>query len=347
MTFRNLYRRRWLALGLAPLVLAACSGGGGEGEAPALRSLLARGAAHAEIDQWAEARALFERAWELEPGEPAAAYDLAVAAFRTGDRGLAREWLERARAGAPPALAARLELLRARLAYEDGDAAEELAAQRAALDLAPDEAAYAHALAQLHLRRGELEDHAALLERAHRLWPENAFLAAERALWALDQTDPGVRREGLALLEGLVAQSPGGEIAAYLERGRAELDDSGIPRSLRVAVNLLRATPRFQSDAVELQARLEPTPLAAPVAVAGSDGAHPQGPEIRFEAAPLLPDLEVAAGEELLDAAIVDDAVSRREAGGEREAGLAKLPSRVRQAHINSATLGSTGVVAA
>ncbi len=294
-------------------------------ETPALRSLLARGAAHAEIDQWTEARALFEQASEIEPSEPAAAYDLAVACFRAGDRAAARQHLERARAGAPPELTARLELLRARLAYEDGDEAEEIEAHRQAVRLVPDEAAYAHALAQLHLRLGDAEQHGTFVEQAYRLWPENAFLAAEYALWALEQTDGDVRRRGLGVLEPLVAGGSD-QMAAYLEKGRQELAGSTrAPKSLRVAVNLLRATQRFQGDATSLQARLEPTPLIAPVA-AKSAGPTPS-PEIRLENAALVPEPALERGEELIAAVRVDDSTEALP-GGPREAGVALASDR-------------------
>ncbi len=315
---------------LVPLAFLACTGRDAGRETPSVHALLARGAAHAEIDQWADARALFERAAELDPAEPAAAYDLAVASFRSGDRRAASDHLDRASVKAPQELLARIALLRAKLAYEDGDAAAELDAHREAARLAPGDAAYAHALAQLHLRLGQENERGAMLEKAHELWSENSFLAAELALWALDQGDGGVRRQGLEVLETLIdAASPA---ATYLEKGRGELDAEDraagtqarrrVPKSLRIAVNLLRATKRFQSDAAELQARLEPTPLAEPVA--GERNFVAAGPEIRFAAAPLLPDPPLAAGERLLDMALFDDSTAERPAA-DREAGLALL----------------------
>ncbi len=235
--------------GLLLLGLVACAGPGGEEEnTPSLGALLARGAAHAEIDQWAEARELFQSAADLEPREPAAAYNLAVAAFRAGERTAAIEYLELANEGSPADLSARRALLRGKIGYENGDAVAELDAYREAARLAPQDAAYAYALAQVHLRRGEDEEYGALLNQAHELWAENAFLATELALWALARDADETRRRGLALLEALIdVESQAG---SFLEKGRAEFETtSGVPRSLRIAVNLLRATKRFQSDA--------------------------------------------------------------------------------------------------
>ncbi len=340
--FRDPCRGAWLVPSLVALAFFACTGGDDDavkpqvppaGGTPSLRALLARGAAHAEIDQWAEARVLFEQAAELDPTEPAAAYDLAIASFRANDRPGARQHLERASTQAPPELLARIELLRGQLAYEDGDTAAELAAHREAARLAPEDAAYAHALAQLHLRLGQGDERGTMLERAHELWPENSFLAAELALWALDQDDDSVRRRGLAVLETLI--DAGSQAGSYLEKGRAELDatgatpsgvpPSGVPRPVRIAVNLLRATKRFQSDASELQSRLEPTPLADSVSREPVSGEA--SPEIRFESAPLLPDPPFETGEQPIEVVLVDDATEDRP-GAPREARLALLSDR-------------------
>ncbi len=346
MTIIDTFHRTSLVPILTTLALVACTGGEDDvtpnssqsGGKSSLRSLLARGVAHAEIGQWVEAGELFQQAAELDPAEPAAAYDLAVASFQAGDRPAAGEHLERAGARAPTELLAKIELLRAKLAYEDGDAEAELAAHREAARLAPGEAAYAHALGQLYVRLGQEEERGAMLELAHELWPENSFLAAELALWALGQAgapegdergvppERDIRRRGLAVLETLIdADSQAG---SFLEKGRGELEaasggpPSGVPRSLRIAVNLLRATKRFQSDAADLQSRLELTPLAEPVSFeAASDAASP---EIRFDSASLLPDLSLETGEQLLDAMLVDDSTEDRP-GAPREAGLALL----------------------
>ncbi len=96
MTIRDLSRPLRFVPILAVVTLVACSDRVGDAEAPSVRALLARGAAHAEIDQWAEARELFEQAAELDSEESAAAYDLAIASFRAGDRPVAREHLARA-----------------------------------------------------------------------------------------------------------------------------------------------------------------------------------------------------------------------------------------------------------
>ncbi len=330
LTFRRV--RSVTILATLALALCACTGEH-DSQGPTIRSLLARGAAHAEIDQWLEAGQLFQQAAELDPAEPAAAYDLAIAGFHAGDRPAARQHLERASAQAPPELLAKIELLRAKLAYEDDDAEAELAAHLEAARLVPAEAAYAHALAQLYLRLGQEKERGVMLERAHELWPENAFLATELALWVLGQTagevppeghEQGIRHRGLAVLAELIdADSQAG---SYLEKGRRELDtSSGVPRSLRIAVNLLRATKRFQSDASDLQSRLEPTPLVEPFAVKPAPEAA--SPEIRFNAASLLPDSPLAAGEQLLAVALIDDSTEDRP-GAPREAGLALLSDK-------------------
>ncbi len=316
-----------LSLLLVPalLGLVACAGPGGEDQdTPSLSALLARGAAHAEIDQWADARELFQRAEEVDSNEPAATYNLAVAAFRAGERAVAGDYLTRAAEGAPPELAARLALLRGKIAYEDGDAVAELDAYREAARLAPKDAAYAHALAQVHLRRGEDEEYGALLAQAHELWAENAFLATELALMNLAREDDETRQRGLALLEALIdADSKAG---SFLEKGRAELEtQAGVPRSLRIAVNLLRATKRFQSDATGLQSRLEPIPLSAPVLGPPPFVAAP--PEIQFQDASLLPELPLENSEQVLDAVRVDDSLEDRPSA-DRETALALLSDR-------------------
>jgi len=297
-----------------------------------VRALLARGAAHAEIDQWAEALELFQQATERAAAEPVAAYDLALAKFRTGDRQGAREWLDRAQTNAAADLGARIELLRGKVAYEDGDDAQELEAHRHAASLAPNQAAYAHALAQLYLRLGEQEEYAVQVEQAHRLWPNNAYLATEAALWRLDQDDLSVRRQGLALLETLAARSPRDEINAYLEKGRQQLEAdptaAKVPKPLRIVANLLRPTKSFQSDAAELQARLEPTPLSDPAqGVAIKATSQASSLEVSFAAADLVPALPLAADEKVLEAVLVDDSTAQRPSTS-RDAGIAIASNR-------------------
>ena len=313
-------------LGLATLGLAGCWD---QPSAPTVAGLLALGTAHAEIEQWVEAREAFARARDLDPEEPVTAYNLAVVEFRTGDRAAARAWLDRARSGAPPELAARIELLRGRLAYEEGNAAEEIEAHAAAARIAPDEAAFAHALAQLHLRLGDLEERGRYLDQAHQLWPGNAFLAAELALWSLGRPEETRRRRGLAVLENLAGPRAGSEIAAYLEQGRRELEQTTrVPASLRIAVNLLRGTQRFQSQASEIQARLEPAPISHPVGGRLAAAPFPiQPPAVSFAGARLMPQPALVSGEEIFAAVAVDDATPRQ-AGALREAGLAIATDR-------------------
>ncbi len=310
---------------------AAC---GGETLDPTLTSLIALGTAHAEIEQWEDARKTFQQARELDPQEPVVAFNLAVVDFRTSNGSAARGWLEQARPGAPPELAARIELLRARLAYEAGNEAEEIEAHHEAVRLEPREAAYAHALAQLYLRLGRVTERGRFLEQAHQLWPDNAYLAAELALWLLEQPDEAVRRRGLSTLEPLVGPGSGSgtgtgsgsEIVKYLEKGRHELSGTlRVPSSLRIAVNLLRGTKRFQSNATEVQARLEPTPLLMPIL--NNDSTNRiliQPPAVSFTGDPSNPQPDLASGEELVAAVLVDDATPRL-GGDSREAGVAIL----------------------
>ncbi len=314
------------------LVFVACAPPEPQTDLASVRALLARGVAHAEIDQWAKALELFQQAAELAPEEPVAAYDLGLALFRTGDRQAAREWLDRAQANAPADLGARIELLRGKLAYEDGNDPQELEAHRRASSLDPEEAAYAHALAQLYLRLGAEEKYGVQVEQAHRLWPNNAYLATEAALWRLDQSDLRVRRQGMALLETLAARSPRDEINAYLEKGRLQLEakptPAKVPTPLRIVANLLRPTKSFRSDAAELQARLEPTPLSDPTQPATVTEVSPAlSPEVSFATAALVPALPLAAGEKILAAVLVDDSTAHRPSAA-RDAGIAIVGDR-------------------
>ncbi len=304
-------------LAAATVLLLAFQGCAEPPTAPILASRLARGAAHAEIDQWAEARDLFTSALEIAPDEPTLAYNLAVASFRTGDRATAREWLERAKTTAPLQLHARIALLRAKLAYEDGDDDAELEAVRETMTLAPEEAAYAFALAQIHLRRGEPKAHGTTLEQALQLWPENTYLAAERVLWALAQPDPARYPPAVELMQSLAATTANPEITRYVEQGQRELaealvtgevDRGRVPPSFRIAINLLRATKRFQSHATELQARLEPTLFSRPVG--GGPRLRPPATDLSYQAATLMTMPTLDPGEKILQAIMVDDALA-------------------------------------
>ncbi|MEM7350034.1 MAG: FG-GAP-like repeat-containing protein, partial [Acidobacteriota bacterium] len=328
MTIRlRLYRQqveRLLALPI--LFLAAC---GGETTAPPVPALLALGTAHAEIEQWIEAEEAFQRALELDPAEPVTAYNLAVIDFRTGDRAAARAWLDRARSGAPTELTARIELLRGKLAYEDGDEGEEIEAHQAALQADPNEASYAHALAELYLRLGQPEERGVFLQQAHGLWPDNAYLATELALWFLDQTDEALRQQGLALLDSLAGSGADDQITAYLNKGRQELAEAaGVPGPLRIVVNLLRGTQRFQHQAAELQERLEPAAIAIPVGTGSAAAAFPiQPPAVGFASSDLISPPADASGDEIRTVLVVDDSTPRP-ARARREAGLALLSDR-------------------
>ncbi len=320
----------FLALALA--FLAACGP-----SAPPLQigDLLAAGIAQAEIDQWPEALALFQQAAESDPASPRAAFDVAVAHYRLGDLEAAGDWLERALAGALPGLAARGQLLRAKLAYEAGDVETELEAHREAARLDPEEPAYLHALGELYSRLPEPPDRGEVLAGAYRLRPDNARLGAAYARWALEQPQAETRRRGLEVLAELAAAAPGDDVAAYVERGREELGAAGwegrTPTSLRRAMNLLRATKKFAGDASEISERLEVMPVAAALPEAGPSAvADPRALEIELQPAALVPAPPLGSAETIVELVVVDDMVGEdgAVAESEREAAVALLSDR-------------------
>ena len=305
--------------------------------------LLARGIAHAEIEQWAEARNLFEEASQRSDAPPEALYDLAVAHYRLGDLATAGQTLDDLLqdAVARDALAHRPHLLRARLAYETGDAAGELAALEQARQQSPEEPAVLHALAELAERSRAAEagpnlpDLGTALTDAWRSWPENSRLAAAQATWALGSASSDVREEGFERLSTLVGDLaplvPQGaeQLEALLTQGRAELATSAggaVPVPLRRALNLLRSSHRFRADAAALEARLQVVPrLPTRQPEEGSEPAIAFAPEIAFEPAldsglwPSIPNLGTPQAMVRIDDAVPppDDAV--------REAGIAVL----------------------
>ncbi len=303
---------------------------GGTSEAPStsLRALLIEGVAHAEIQEWPRALELFQQAAALAPEEPVAVFDVAVAHYHAGDGQAAREQLERMPETAPPWLLGRVCYLRGKLAAEEGDREGVQAAYRDAARLDPAEAVYPHALAEFQRRLPR--QRSALLERAYELWPENARLAADFALWALRQGDAEVRSRGLAAVEALAAAAADPEVEAYLEKGRAEIerhpDQERVPPPLRVVLNLMLHGKRFRGDVTELMARQEVVPLAEPVAAPPPRKASPP-PDVHFKATELLPLPPLADGERVVAAVVVDDAVDD-EAGSGREAGVAFLSDR-------------------
>ncbi len=329
----------WPLLTVSLLVLGLLSWACGEDGATApgetsdaapgsLRGLLVEGRVRAEIGEWPQALELFEQAAALAPDEPVVVFNLAVAHFHAGDFQAAREQLEGMPAASPPWLLGRAHSLRGKLAVEAGDHERAQAAYREAARLDPAEAVYPHTLAELQLRRPEQRGE--LLERAYQLWPGNARLAADFALWALRQGDAEVRLRGLAAVEVLAAAMPDPKVEAYLERGRAEVArdpaQERVPQPLRVVLNLMLNSPRFRGDVTDLAARKEVTPLDEPVAAAASGLAPPRepAPEVRFEAAELAPLPSLAGGERMLAAVVVDDAVDG-EPGAGREAAVAFL----------------------
>jgi type IV pilus assembly protein PilF len=63
------------------------------------RSLLARGVCHARAGRWAEAEASLVRSYELDPTNPATAYNLSDVLFRRGEYERARFYLRRVNSG--------------------------------------------------------------------------------------------------------------------------------------------------------------------------------------------------------------------------------------------------------
>ena len=293
-----------------------------------LRALLIEGMAHAEIKEWPRALELFQQAAALAPEEPVAVFDVAVAHFHSGDVQAAQEELERMPETSPDWLRARVHYLRGKLALEQGDQETLQNAYREAARLDPTEAAYPHALAVFQRRNPQ--ERGALLEQAYKLWPANARLAADFALWALQQGDTEIRLRGFAAVQALADAAPDPEVEAYMEKGREELkrfpDRKRAPAALRTVLNLVLNAKRFQGDVAELLARQEAMPFAQPVATAPPP-ARPPSPEVRFESTPLEPFLTFEDGEQGLMAVVVDDAVDEGPSSG-REAAVAFLSDR-------------------
>ncbi len=307
------------------------------GPPESLRSLLIEGVANAEIQEWPRALELFQQAVVLAPEEPVAVFDVAVANYHSGDAQAASKQLERMPETTPPWLLARVSYLRGKLAAEEGDRQAVQDAYREAARLDPAEAVYPHALAEYERRQPRRQG--ALLGQAYELWPENARLAADFALWALRQGDAATRLRGLAAVEAMVATVGESSIRAYLEKGRAEIerhpDQKRVPPTLRVVLNLMLNGKQFRGDVTELTARQEVMPLAEPVAARPPRKAPPS-PEVHFTATELTALPPLTDGERVVAAVVVDDAgdqrfPGRRQAAGTgsgREAAVALLSDR-------------------
>ncbi|MFQ5460569.1 MAG: tetratricopeptide repeat protein, partial [Anaerolineae bacterium] len=228
--------------------------------------LLAKGLAHADLEEWDEAQQVFQDLADLVPDEPVARLDLAVALYQQGDLAAASAILDDLvmPAGAPGS--ARLDYYRGVIASHQGDPDAAFALYEAAFEAAPDETAYAFAAAQEAMkatdvsqaRRGEL------LAAAHELWGDNTAIATAYAMWAVASADGTTRRRGLEVL-GDVVQAVGGEdVAAALAEGAADLESAApglpLPR-LQIVANLVQATPRFGRDQAAVDARLGIAPL--------------------------------------------------------------------------------------
>lgn len=329
----------WLARNLEPGDENATASQPIEAEASArhpgetIRAQLIKGGTYAEIDQWDKAVEVFEQVAAREPEEPSAIFNLAVAHFRKGEREKALAYLTQLPSGLPPRLAGRIQFLRGKLAYEEGNLEAELAAYLRAHELDPEEVGYLFTLAELGKRLPQ-EDAAmrgSWLEKAYQRWPDNTRLGSDFAAWALAQGDAKVRERGLTVLEKLVAESSKGEIHAYLEKGRQDLARSesagSIPIPLRVTLNLLLATKPFQSSSAVLEDRLQIKPVDQPV---GKQQVKPPLPPLEIhltETTTVLPKPSLEPGERVVGVVLVDDAVDAPH-GAYREATLALLSDR-------------------
>ena len=232
------------------------------------RGIMAKALAWSEIEKWDEARALFLELHELLPTDPVPAINLGVVAYRKGDVDAARRWLDGVEAKGYPTLQARIAYYRGILYYERASPEDELTAFLEAARLDPDEPAYAFALGQQYLRLRPLRLESVLenLERALTLWPRNARIAVEFALWASLSPDRNLRGRALDGLQRFVNAAKNKDIRTRFEQGRKEvLEREGaterVPPKLQAAFNLLRATPRYRTDANELEKRLKGNPM--------------------------------------------------------------------------------------
>ena len=307
---------------LLMVAIVACGGPSTSPEPSVSRSgdrhaWLAQGVAKAEVEQWAEARALFEQA-SRQPGAPTAAlYDLAVAQFRLGEMAAAAQTLDLLGEGeGGGALAHRPDLLRARLAYEAGNTEGELTILRAARQRHADEPAVLHALVSaLERLRPPPAELGEVLEAAWRSWPRNSRLASAFATWALGE--PARRDEGLAVLGELVAEigplvpQGGAMLEALWAEGRAELTTAApgqVPTPLRRALNLLRASPRFSADAAALESRIRILPVAPNPPMVMAEGGSVT---VVLEGAPVgvVPPAPLDQGEAVVAMLRIDDAI--------------------------------------
>ena len=295
-----------------------------------LQSLLVRGVAHAEIDEWAEAIERFEEALPLASDDPVLVFNLAVAHFRNGDAEAAREYLAQIDETAPVQLRARGAYVQGKLALERGDVEGEASAYSRAAEIDPSEPAYPYALSQVVPRLGGTgmqERVGELLGRAAGLWPENGRLAAELAQWSLGQPEREARQKGVDIVLELAAGLA--EIEPFLTRGLAEFEENPErpPVSLRRALNLLRPGKRFQTDSALLEARLAVLPFSEPIARELRRKTVPARVEVSLENAALLPEAPFLSSETVVEIVASNDAGATSD-GGSRGADLTVLTDR-------------------
>ncbi len=266
---------RWRAclLLVVCLVLAGCGDApaGQEPETPRPVSrraracaLLERGAAWLEIQAFSQAHGAFSELRRLEPHEPAAAFNLALNAYRQESLDVALHWLQQtgeAEGGAA------VQRLAAALSYERNDPQEQWRALLRAYAHSP-EAALAYQAAKLAPQVGEDARGIEFMQQAFMAWPDNLALASAwlRACAASQHAEHRAQVPALVESLGKVLDDP-----AVLEDARlaaAALQPVGaaeVPYAIQVLCNLVRAAPRFRTDAALLQERLELRALRAPL----------------------------------------------------------------------------------
>ena len=212
--------------------------------------LLTLGLARLHTGDTEDAAAAFAELARVAPDDGVAAYNLALTQYRAADLDSARASL----AAIPPSDDARVRAgvarLRARLAYEDGDAVAERAALRTALDEDPADVGAAWALIR---SAADPIERSALLTAALGSAPHSAPIAAEFGLSAA--ASPSTRAGGLAVLATLLPLT---------DDPRAEqLLHAATPAALQGFVNLVRASPGYRAAGEELESRLAPGPVVS------------------------------------------------------------------------------------
>ena len=180
-------------------------------QAPAVPPvLLLRGGALASLARHEEAVEAFEGVLRLEPGQLAAAYNLAVCQQALGRFHAARKNLERVLKAQPDNLDAMLTL--SAVLSQIGTVEEREALLQAAIAQAPDDRRFRHNLALLYHREDRYEEAARQAEIIAESHPDDAAVANLLGLIRLSQgkqrNDRACIEEALACFERAVASEP-------------------------------------------------------------------------------------------------------------------------------------------